>query len=226
MHLDLEIPRDIAAGATAVIERRDDLVELASGAVEVNSRWRASRRRYEIGYALKTAADLESVVAIFEAARGRLHTFRMRDWADWRSAPPDQAIAATDQPLGADDGAGGYTEASGDGATASFQLVKRYGVLNGYLRPIALPVAGTVVAAVDGAATTAFSLTVPGGTITFDTPPAAGTALTAGFEFDVPVRFEAAELGVEWIYFLEGEEGSARAPSIGLVEARLDGGGA
>jgi uncharacterized protein (TIGR02217 family) len=124
------------------------------------------------------------LVTFFEARRGRMHGFRFRDPVDWKSCAPSQAVSAMDQPLGV-----------GDGETKAFQLAKRYasgGVFRD--RVIAKPVEGTVLAAVDGVAITTFGVDWATGLVTFDTPPAEGAVLTAGFEFDVAVRFDADRL--------------------------------
>ena len=55
------------------------------------------------------------------------------------------------------------------------------------------------------------------GVIDFDEPPATGAAVTAGFRFDVPVRFAEDRLEVSLSGFRAGE-----VPSIPLVEVRED----
>jgi uncharacterized protein (TIGR02217 family) len=54
-----------------------------------------------------------------------------------------------------------------------------------------------------------------GGAIDFATPPAAGEPITAGFRFDVPVRFAEDRLEVSRAGFAAGE-----AVSVPLVEIR------
>jgi uncharacterized protein (TIGR02217 family) len=51
----------------------------------------------------------------------------------------------------------------------------------------------TVVVAIDGTPVleSDYTVTRPGGQIIFDTPPAAGDVVTAGFLFDNEVRFES-----------------------------------
>ena len=44
--------------------------------------------------------------------------------------------------------------------------------------------------------TTNFSLEPTSGIVTLPAPPTTGTILTAGFEFDVPVRFDSDDLPV------------------------------
>jgi uncharacterized protein (TIGR02217 family) len=103
----------------------------------------------------------------------------------------------------------------GDGLSATFQLVKRYGdPLDPQLRPISRPRAGTILVSVDGAPRVDFTLAA-GGKIVFDTAPAAGAAVRAGFLFDVPVRFAEDRLDISGAAFAAGE-----APSVPLVEVR------
>ncbi|HEY9012129.1 MAG TPA: TIGR02217 family protein, partial [Devosia sp.] len=112
--------------------------------------------------------------------------------------------AATDQAIG-----------TGDGLAVGFQLTKRYGAsFDPYLRPITKPVAETVVVKVDGVVVpaTADPLT---GIVTLAEPPAGGAAVTASFEFDVPVRFDVDRLDIELSSF-----DAAEAPNIPLIEVR------
>ena len=67
-----------------------------------------------------------------------------------------------------------------------------------------------------GVETTAFTLDPVNGAVTLDAPPPGGAAVTAGFAFDVPVRFDTDRLEIELSAF---EAGSA--PSVPLVEIRL-----
>ena len=106
----------IGFGSSGGPERRTDIVLLASGHEERNTRWADSRRRYNAGTGVHSLADLHALIAFFEERRGRLYGFRWRDRADWKSCAPDETPAADDQAIG-----------TGDGATAAFQLVKTYG---------------------------------------------------------------------------------------------------
>ena len=87
---------------------------------------------------------------------------------------------------------------TGDGITTAFQLVKRYASgSQTWVRAITKPVAGTVRIALDGAEQLGgWSVDTTTGVVTFATAPAEGVAITAGFEFDVPVRFDADALDV------------------------------
>ncbi len=204
---EVSFPVSVALGATGGPERRTEIVTLASGREVRNARWADSRRRYDAGSGVKTLDELAAVVAFFEERRGRLHAFRFRDRADCRSGPPSAAPTPTDQRIG-----------TGDGSTTAFALVKRYGgAFAPWDRRIDKPVAGSVAVAVDGVAlgVSDFAVDVTTGIVALALPPPTGAAVTAGFLFDVPVRFDTDHLAVDLSSFAAGE-----IPSIPLVEVR------
>jgi len=203
---EVRFPVEISLGARGGPERRTDIVVLGSGREERNARWADSRRRYNAGYGVKSLAALHEAIAFFEERRGRLHGFRWKDRADHLSCPPGATPAATDQAIG-----------TGDGATTAFQLVKTYGsAFAPWQRDIAKPVAGTVLVALDGVAqASGWSIDPATGIVSFSAAPALGVAVTAGFEFDVPVRFDSDFLEIDLAAFEAGD-----IPDIPLVEVR------
>ena len=184
---EVRFPDNISRGARGGPERRTQVVELASGDEERNASWANSRRRYDVAYGIRRADDLAAVVAFFEARNGRLHGFRYKDWADYKSALPLQAITATDQQIG-----------TGTGSLQTFQLAKRYtSGAQTWVRTIAKPVAGTVRVALGMVEQmSGWTVDTTTGVITFTTAPANGVIVRAGFEFDVPVRFDSDSLDV------------------------------
>ena len=205
---EIRFPLEIALGSRGGPERRTDIVVTGSGREERNARWAHSRRKYDAGYGVKSFAALSLAVEFFEERRGRLTGFRFRDRLDWKSSAPNAAPGALDQVIG-----------TGTGALAAFQLVKRYGSGPGaYQRLIRKPVAGTVLIGVNGAAKTAgthFNADHTTGIVTFIAGqlPLAGQTVTAGFQFDVPVRFDTDFLEADLQAF---EAGSI--PRIPLIE--------
>ena len=184
---EVRFPDNISRGARGGPERRTQVVELASGDEERNASWANSRRRYDVAYGIRRADDLAAVVAFFEARNGRLHGFRYKDWADYKSALPSQAITATDQQIG-----------TGTGSLQTFQLAKRYtSGAQTWVRTIAKPVAGTVRVALGMIEQmSGWTVDTTTGVLTFTTAPANGVIVRAGFEFDVPVRFDSDSLDV------------------------------
>jgi len=184
---EIRFPDNISRGARGGPERRTQIVELASGDEERNASWANSRRRYDAAYGIRRADDLAAVVAFFEARNGRLYGFRWKDWGDYKSCLPSGTPAAIDQAIG-----------TGDGTTSVFQLVKAYtSGAQTWVRSITKPVAGTVAVALDGVVqASGWSVDATTGQITFATAPATSIAITAEFEFDVPVRFDTDMLDV------------------------------
>ncbi|MGH6872637.1 MAG: phage distal tail protein, Rcc01695 family [Rhizomicrobium sp.] len=201
---EIRFPTAIAFHSTGGPVRKTEIVTLGSGFEERNAVWANSRRRYDVGYGVKTLDDLHDVIAFFEARMARLHGFRLKDFADFKSCAPTTEVTATDQALG-----------TGDGATVAFALVKTYASgPSSWTRAIAKPVSGTVQVALDGVVqASGVSIDATTGLVTFVTPPAPGAAITAGFEFDVPVRFDTDSLSVNLSDFAAGD-----IPSIPLVE--------
>lgn len=208
---EIRFPTAISRGASGGPERRTDVVVLGSGYEERNSRWADSRRSFNAGYGVKSVDDLHAVIAFFEERRGRLYGFRWRDHSDWKSCTP----AGTPSPLDCVIGAG-------TGALATFQLKKTYGSAHApWSRTISKPVAGTVRVAVAGVEMTAgthYAVNTATGLVMFlsGSIPAAGASVTAGFEFDVPVRFDTDKLEINLSGFQHGA-----IPSIPVVEVRL-----
>ncbi|WP_184717170.1 DUF2460 domain-containing protein [Caulobacter sp.] len=201
---EARLPARLAFGCTGGIERRTEVVTLASGFERRTSPWSQGRRRWLIATAARPLDEVAELLAFFEARGGRLAGFRFRDPADFKSCAPSGVTAAGDQAIG-----------TGDGARKTFQLTKAYGTV---LRTIAKPVAGTVKVSVAGAALAAgaFSVDAATGVVTLTAAPAAGAAVKAGFEFDTPARFDTDRLDVT----LEGFA-AARVTACALVEVRV-----
>jgi uncharacterized protein (TIGR02217 family) len=209
---NVRFPIDLAFGATGGPERRTDIVTLGSGAEERNARWANSRRSWNVGSGIRALDDLHTILTFFEERRGRLHGFRFRDPADWKSCPPQQTPSATDQVLG-----------TGNGTLTTFRLRKAYGSpALAWHRTITKPVAGSVALAVDGAAQTlGVHATVDHdtGLVVFQSGhiPQPGAVVTAGYEFDVPVRFDTDKLEMD----VSGVRHGA-IPQIPIIEIRVD----
>jgi len=199
-------PVDIALNSEGGPTRKTDIVALVSGHEQRNSPWAASRRAFNAGYGVKSIGDIEAVIAFFEARQGRLYGFRFRDPFDFKSCKIAQTPADDDQILG-----------TGDGAATVFQLVKRYDSGgSSYVRDIKKPALGTVLVAVAGAAKIEgpdFTADETTGLVTLASAPAPGEAVTAGFIYDTPVRFDTDELRINLAAFKAGD-----IPSIPLRE--------
>lgn len=203
---EVRFPASLSFGSLGGPERRTEVVTLANGFEERNTPWSHSRRRYDAGVGVRSLDDIEVMIAFFEARRGPLFGFRWKDWQDFRSCAASGQNHFADQIIG-----------MGDGTTASFQLVKTY-ESGGYTyeRPIKKPVQDTVIIGVNGVGVSDWSIDVATGLVTFDTPPASGASITAGFEFDVPVRFAVDAIQTSMASYQAGD-----LPSVPVVEVRV-----
>lgn len=203
---DVLFPTAVSFGATGGPERRNEIVLMTSGRERRNLRTAHSRRTYDAGTGVKSIQDVYDIVAFFEARRGSFHAFRFRDPFDNKSCRPEQTPGPGDQPLG-----------TGDATRMRFALVKTFGAGDdAYQRPIRKPVAASLrvtVAGVEKAMPADFSFDDATGEIVFAVAPGIGAAVTAGYQFDVPVRFDAEHLAVSLTSFRAGQ-----IPAIPLIE--------
>ncbi len=206
---EVRFPAKLSFGSTGGPERRTEIVTLANGFEERNAPWAQSRRRYDAGVSLRSLDDIEELIAFFEARHGQLNAFRWKDWSDFKSCRASRTLTFEDQDIGI-----------GDGQTLSFQLKKAYSSGQQVeIRPILKPVAGTVLVGVQGdlqVETLHYTLDATSGLVLFNSPPAVGTRVTAGFEFDVPVRFDVDRILVSIASFQAGD-----IPSVPVVEVRM-----
>lgn len=203
---EIRFPLAIGFHSTGGPLRKTEIVALGSGHEERNAVWSGSRRSYDVGSGVRNLDDLHAVIAFFEARAGRLYGFRFSDFTDNKSCAPGATPTPLDQAV-----------ATGDGVTSVFQLTKTYASGAGaWTRVIAKPVAGTVRVAVAGMENHAVMVDSTTGLVTFASAPADGTAITAGYDFDTPVRFDSDSLTVNLASFAAGE-----IPSVPLIEVLL-----
>lgn len=199
---DVSFPLALGAHASVAPSFFTQVVTRASGYEQRNAQWATARLRFDAGLGVRSEADLGLLVAFFRARRGPAAAFRFRDPLDSSSAGMAGVPGAFDQALGV-----------GDGTTTQFSLVKTYDPV-APPRRITRPVAASVAVGTGGAATSAWTLG-PLGVVQFTTAPKAGVAVTAGYTFDVPVRFADDALDVNLAAFRSGD-----VPSVPLIEVR------
>ncbi len=202
-----EVDFPLALGRAASVEPgfSTQVVTTASGHEQRNADWASARMRYAAGPGVRSEADLATLIAFFRARRGAAKAFRFRDPLDHSSKAMTGVPGAGDQLLG-----------TGDGMRTRFALVKRYGTgSDAEVRPITRPVPVSLRVAVGGVEVASGWTLGPGGVIDFAVAPGAVAAVTAGYLFDVPVRFAEDRLGVSLATFMAGE-----AASVELVEVR------
>jgi len=207
---DVRFPLAVSFGATGGPERRNEIVTLTSGREKRNARFSQSRRHYDAGTGVRSLSDLHDVLAFFEARRGSLHAFRFRDPFDMKSCRPEDEMSAVDQTIG-----------MGDGTKARFAMTKTYGEGgDAYRRLIARPLPETLRVAVGGmekATPEDWSFDFATGEVMFEAGsiPGASEEVTAGYEFDVPVRFDTERIAISLTAFKAGQ-----IPSIPLIEVQ------
>ncbi len=184
----LETPRfpdDLSYGSGGGPSYKTTVVETFSGTEKRNIDWEYPRHVYDASYLARDKSKFYQLLEFFHVAQGRGNGFRYKDWLDYRSGSVDQQITDGDQQIGI-----------GDGVTMTYQLVKAY-VVGSFakVRTITKPVAGTVIISVDDVPiTSSWSVDTATGIVSFTVAPPVDSIIKAGFEFDVPVRFESDDL--------------------------------
>ena len=201
---DVIFPIALGRSATVTPEFSTAVTITASGYERRNSLWSDARLKFDVGPGVRSEAELGELIAFFRARRGQARGFRLRDPADFSSNAMIGLPGPHDQVVGV-----------GDGQRARFALAKLYGAgAEAQRRRITRPRAHSVRLSVNSVETTAFAVE-PLGEIVLSSAPAAGAIVSAGFLFDVPVRFAQDSLDVSGAVFAAGE-----APSVPLIELR------
>ncbi len=206
---EIRFPAALSFGSSGGPERRTEIVTLANGYEERNAPWSQSRRRYDAGVSMRSLDDIETLLAFFEAREGQLYGFRWKDWSDYKSGRATAAVNVTDQVI-----------AVADGETTVFPLVKTYrSGAHVYARPITKPVAGTIRIGIEQdemQEAVDYTVDIATGLVTFVHPPLAEARVMAGFEFDVPVRFDTDRILTSVASFQAGD-----VPNVPVVEVRV-----
>ena len=189
----LETPRfptDISYGSRGGPGYNTEVIRVDSGHEKRLARWTYPLHEFDVVYGIKDEDEIYDLMEFFHAVSGRLHGFRFKDYADYKSTDDmSNAVSDTDQTLG-----------TGDASTTTFQLIKTYtaGSLS-KVRNITKPVSGTVVVSLDDVGQgSGWSVDTTTGIVTFTSAPGAGVVVKAGFEFDIPMRFDTDRLELSW----------------------------
>ena len=199
---EVRFPTAISFHSSGGPERKTEIVTLGSGFEERNAVWANSRRRYNVGYGVRRWTICTPSSRFFEARLGRLYGFRFKDWTDFKSCAPGANFA--ERP------ARRHRRRHDDAIPALQDLRVRSCEL---ARMIKKPVAATCASLVAASSGRAASRRCDDGTRHLRRPARSGAAITAGFEFDMPVRFDSDCLTINLSNFTAGE-----IPNIPLVE--------
>lgn len=146
------------------------VIGLKNGAERRNALWADPRHHFTLPFQnIKDDAYLLHLKSVFLVTRGQTHSFLAKDWSDFR---------ATGESLG---------NAPAGSAAVQLQKVATFGAAT-YTRAITKPKTGTVTVYQDGTEK-AGTFDTATGLFTPSTAWTEGDALTADFEFYVPVRF-------------------------------------
>lgn len=213
--LEERFPLDVNLGTQGGPVFSTDVVRFGNGREYRNNNWSRPLYRYDIVYRAKTRAQALEVYEFFLARQGRFEGFRVRDVWDYTSATNGK-----DSPTNLDQVIG-----TGDGVETEFQLIKTYtqGAAT-QVRDIYKPVSGTVVVNVNGASQTEgvdFTVNTTTGIITFTSPVTDTHVIRAGFEFDVPVRFDTDDLSNLQLILSGVANDYASYENIPLIEIRI-----
>jgi uncharacterized protein (TIGR02217 family) len=174
---DIRLPEDVEQGATGGPEFQTSILPMSSGKEQRNVDWSETLHSWELAYGIQNAEDFSVCRAFFYARRGRAHSFRFKDWGDFKLTAETQGV--------------------GDGTNKTFQLIKTYevGGPDPYIRRITRPIAATLHMFVDNVEV-GYTLN-PLGVVVLDVAPADGAIVTATCEFDTPVRFDTDKFDLE-----------------------------
>ena len=206
---DVRFPPSLSFGSVGGPQRRTDVVTLANGFEERNTPWAHSRRVFDAGLGMRSIDDVQALTAFFEARYGQMYGFRWKDWADFKSCGSSLTVAFDDQVIG-----------FGDGVQTDFQLIKTYASGgHSYLRPITKPVQGSVRVGVEQdelQEAVDYEIDTATGIVRFGNAPDRDMVVSAGYEFDVPVRFDTDRILVSVASFQAGQ-----VPNVPVIEVRV-----
>lgn len=196
--VETRFPADISFGSSGGPVFSTSVITTQGGFEQRNINWAEARAKYNVAHGVKNQTQLDALIAFFRSRQGKAHGFRFKDWTDYKAA----AVGI----------------GTGNGSQTAFQLVKTYtsgGVT--YTRTVKKPVTGTVLIYLNGVLQgSGWSVNTATGVITFTGAPGSGVAVTADFEFDVPVRFDTDHLSASLDNY-----GAHSWNDVPLVEVRV-----
>ncbi|MCY4505098.1 MAG: TIGR02217 family protein [Hyphomicrobiales bacterium] len=206
---DVRLQNVLRIAASGSLEYNTQLMTTASGFEHRNARWTQPRRRYEVHIGARPLSDLRSLQRFFRDRHGRLHGFLWRDILESRSSKQHEIPRAKDQPM---------KRLTADGRVWSFFKGLRNTSRPELVRRIFKPVPSSVQLAHNRAPIPLeqYVIHAAHGVISFRPGHYRTSGVTAGFEFDVPVRFDIDRLEIRMVTNLAGT-----CEPIPLVEIRL-----
>jgi len=211
-------PTDIRYGSSGGPTSSTDIVITGGGVEHRNANWALPKYRFNAKYMVKTRTTALQVYELFLAMQGKYGGFRVQDAWDYSSAADGVSTPSeTDQTIG-----------TGNASEDTFQLIKTYTQGTATLaRDIKKPVTTFSVLIKVGAFTYTegvdYTVDYTTGIVTFTTIPPNGDPVSAGFEFDVPCRFDTDDLS-DLAFAISTSDGTGDIVNFGdipLVEDRV-----
>ncbi|AIF52000.1 DUF2460 domain-containing protein [Pelosinus sp. UFO1] len=170
---EIRFPEGISYGAEGGPEYSTDIMTTSSASEQRNQNWEFGRCKYNVAHGVKNEKDITKLITFRRCRKGRAYGFRYKDWSDYKAV--NQIIGTVDV------------------VPCQMQLLKKY--ISGEeseTRIIRKPVEGTVILyAAGNYINTGITINHKSGAITITNTSLIGKLITADFEFDVPVRFDA-----------------------------------
>lgn len=207
--LDVLFPICVSQGTVGGPEWRTVVTGFDSGWETTDSRWPYPRSSWDAAYGVTDTDDLESVLALFMAARGRKNSFRFRDPIDHKSCLKTGTPAYDDQTI----------LAAATAGQAEVQITKTYDYLSQtFERTITKPVSGSVLLGLNGSPiSSGFSIDHSTGIITFSPTLSLNDVVTAGYLFDCHCRFANDKMDIGLLN--GGDLGSLTIPLVERITA-------
>ena len=183
---EIRVPTDVSYGSSGGPGWSTNIQRLDSGSEIRIARWSQAKHKYDAAYGIKTLTQLNSVLDFYHARRGPAHGFRWKDWMDFTTASDNRSAHDwDDEVLG-----------EPDGTTRTVQMKKTYtsgAASYNAQRNLSKIVAGTMKVGWGGSEKTTgggtWTVDEDTGIITIHDSGAYSADISAGCEFDVPVRF-------------------------------------
>jgi len=174
--LNQGLPTQVEQNAVRRDEEDIEIVTTDGGFEVRNARSSQGLREYDISFPAAVYGDAvhEAVIALYKVARGKLHSFRFRDFTDYQL---DGEVIGT-----------------GDASTTAFQVVQSWTV-DGTTetRTITRPVSPLSVYKDGVLQGSGYTVDYTTGIVTFTSAPGDGVAISVSGTFDVPVRFDTVQ---------------------------------
>lgn len=151
-----------------------EIVSLKNGREKRNAAWRQPKHKFTAPFQNISQEAFRSIKEMFLICRGQAFAFRFKDQNDFEADEAQFAVA--------------------NGTDSTFQLGKLNLIAGQSFFREVYALASNPVISINGTVTSGFTVDLDRGTVTFSSPPSAGSVLRWTGDFDVWVRFSNDEL--------------------------------